>query len=359
MKNFLLVLLTLTATLAQAAQIEVANDLDIARPNETIEVKLGGHGPFVVRDANGNEIVSQMIGDDTVIFQASFAPKETRKFTVTPGKPATAEPKVFGRFVPERDDDFAWENDKIAFRVYGPALETDPKELLVSSGVDVWCKRTDRLIINQWYKSGHYHTDQGEGCDCYKVGKGRGCGGTGIWKDGALYVSKNYRQWKVLDNGPIRFTFELTFEPWDAAGIKVSEVKRISLDAGTHFNHVRSTFTIQGADSATVAVGLSEHKGFKLLAAPQDGWIGVWDIADGKNNGMNATGIVFPPTTKVEFKEAHESALLLTSIRNGEPLDYYIGAGWSKSGFANSADWEAYLRAFAMRLRSPLRVTVR
>jgi len=354
--NKLIAIALFAAATIQAAQVEVTNDLDAARANETIEVKLPTAGPVVVRDATGTEVVSQVIGDDLVIFQASFGPKEVKKFTVTPGTPAKAESKVFGRFVPERADDFAWENNQIAFRVYGPGLEVDPKEPLTSSGVDVWCKRTEKLVVNKWYKSGKYHNDAGEGCDCYKVGKGRGCGGTGIWKDGKLHVSRNFKTWKVLANGPVRLVFELTFEPWDAGGVKVSEVKRVSLDAGTHFNHVLSTFTIQGADSATVAVGLSEHKGFKLLAAPENGWIGVWDTADGKVNGMNATGVVFPPATKVELKEANESALLLAPVKNGELLDYYIGAGWSKGGFADSAAWQAHLAEFAKRLKSPLRV---
>jgi hypothetical protein len=32
--------------------------------------------------------------------------------------------RVYGRFNRERFDDFAWENDKVAFRMYGEALET-------------------------------------------------------------------------------------------------------------------------------------------------------------------------------------------------------------------------------------------
>ena len=48
--------------------------------------------------------------------------------------PAQESAKVFGRHVPERKDDFAWENDRIAFRMYGPALEADGE---ISSGIDV------------------------------------------------------------------------------------------------------------------------------------------------------------------------------------------------------------------------------
>ena len=35
-------------------------------------------------------------------------------------------PRAYARLVPERKDDLAWENDKVAFRVYGPALRSGP-----------------------------------------------------------------------------------------------------------------------------------------------------------------------------------------------------------------------------------------
>ena len=75
--------------------------------------------------------------------------------------------KTFCRFVPERMDDFAWESDRIAHRMYGPALITG--EGTISSGVDVWVKSTRNMIINKWYKSGEYHADHGEGLDGYSV----------------------------------------------------------------------------------------------------------------------------------------------------------------------------------------------
>jgi hypothetical protein len=72
----------LAAASIRAAQVEVSSNLDAPRSNETIEVKLKSAGSAIVRDAAGTEVQSQMIGDDTVIFQASFVPKETKKFTV-------------------------------------------------------------------------------------------------------------------------------------------------------------------------------------------------------------------------------------------------------------------------------------
>jgi hypothetical protein len=83
--------------------------------------------------------------------------------------------------VQERLDDFAWENDRIGHRTYGPALAAPAppgsgKEVLVTSGLDLWFKRVDYPIIDRWYNKGHdhYHKDEGEGMDMYNVGKSRG-----------------------------------------------------------------------------------------------------------------------------------------------------------------------------------------
>src|SRR5581483_1980558 len=169
-----------------------------------------------------------------LLFQHDFAAGE-KSATFTVGKIAAVAPpfpsKVFARYVPERLDDFAWENDKIAHRIYGPALEAprppgSDKEVLMTSGLDVWCKRVDYLVVDRWYNKGHnhYHKDEGEGMDMYNVGPSRGCGGTGAWVDGQLYSGHNYKTWSVLANGPIRAIFELTYAAWDAHGLQVAEV---------------------------------------------------------------------------------------------------------------------------------------
>jgi hypothetical protein len=65
----------------------------------------------------------------------------------------------------------------------------------------------------------------GEGMEMYQVGGSRGCGGTGIWDGQKLHVGRNYKTWKILANGPVRTVFELSYEAWDAGGVKVSETK--------------------------------------------------------------------------------------------------------------------------------------
>ena len=355
-----------TGSPISVGRVAVVNELDMARKDETVELNWKEFKPnhefvpehLIVRDAKGQEVVSQLVGDK-LIFQADFAPKEAKQFVIDVASPKAVPSKVFGRYVPERLDDFAWENDKIAFRMYGPAIEkVEPPS---GSGVDVWCKSTSRLVINDWYKRDDYHVDHGEGLDCYKVGPDRGCGGIAIWKDDKPYISRDYRQWNVLANGPIRVEFELTYEPWDAGGVKVSEVKRISLDAGSHFNRMQSVFRFDGADTMTVGVGLNEHADYQVFQSPEDRWMGVWDQADrpkGLTNGMNGVGVVFPTGVKFDFKEAQHQAWFLTPVKAGEPLVYYAGAGWSNGGFPEASDWKAYLADFARRVRSPLKVQI-
>ena len=67
--------------------------------------------------------------------------------------------------------------------------------------------------------------------------------------------------------GPIRAVFELTYEPWEAAGRKVSEVKRISLDLGSNFNRFDCRFSTAGGDPLTIATGVKIHGGGKVLGA--------------------------------------------------------------------------------------------
>ena len=197
--------------------------------------------------------------------------------TGTGSKAATVQPYpavVFARYIPERFDDFAWENDRIAHRIYGPGLDSPAAggTRMISSGVDVWCKRVRYPIVDRWYVKGHYHSDSGEGLDMYDVGTNRGCGGIGVWDGQKLLTSQNWKTWKVLANGPIRAVFELTYEPWDASnGVKVSETKRFTVDAGHNLDAIDSTFAFTPAPGSdgelTIASGLTLPTGLAVDGA--------------------------------------------------------------------------------------------
>src|SRR4051812_25081051 len=288
-------LLCLGASAACAADrvtLTVTNPLDIARPAETItipwaDVAKAMPGAYLqkiaVKDAAGHVLPYQVTNVapeakdpqnkgaayGELLFQHDFAAGE-KSATFTVEKTTEVSPvfptQVFARYVPERLDDFAWENDKVAHRTYGPALAEPAsgagKEVLLTSGLDVWCKRVSYPVVDRWYNKGHdhYHHDEGEGMDMYQVGESRGCGGTGVWNGTKLFVSRNYKTWKVIANGPIRSIFELTYDAWAAGGVKVMETKRFTVDAGHNLDQIDSTFTVVEGNAAdlTVAIGLNK-----------------------------------------------------------------------------------------------------
>jgi hypothetical protein len=371
---------------AERITVTASQDLAAGRPGEVITVpwkeivlRMPDARPekLVVRDASGASIAYQFTNFhpddrrgvyDDVLFQHDFAAGERSAVFTIEGIPLPAAPfptRVFARYVPERYDDFAWENDRIAHRIYGPALDSPAAgaSRMVSSGLDVWAKRVRYPIVDRWYIRGHnnYHKDNGEGFDFYSVGTGRGCGGTGIWDGKALHVSHEWSSWRVYANGPLRAVFELTYAPWDAGqGVMVSEVKRFTVDAGRNLDSMESTFTFPGAKELTAAIGLGKHPHARMSFASDAGagWASEWeDYPEASGLG---TGLVLSPGSLVGFAEDDMNHLALVRVESGRPVRYLTGAGWVRSGdFSGEADWRAYLAGFAARLSSPVTVSVR
>jgi hypothetical protein len=375
--------LTMAATPSGSGELglrlRVTNPLDAARPMEMVEVKaadLAGiaapeklAGLRVTDARTGREVLNQAVDEDgdgtydRLVFQSDFAPGEGKEFHLEPAaprKPRFDEYRVYGRFVRERHDDFAWENDEVAFRIYGPALETFEHEPLTSSAVDAWSKRTPRLAMNEWYLEDDYHRDHGDGGDFYPAGKTRGCGGSGLVKDGALAVSKNFRSSRVLAAGPLRLVFEVVYPEWEKPGLTATEVKRVTLDAGSHFNRFESLYTVQGEGPITWAAGIRLAKGVVPRVDKDRGVVSTWEHqGQYGDNGWLGCGLVMDPATVVEAREEAGNQLLVARTPKGQPATWYAGSGWDGSGdFPDKAAWDRHLEAFAARARSPLRVEV-
>jgi hypothetical protein len=358
-------------------RVRVTNPLDAPRPAEAIEVKAaalaGQVAPadlvrLAVTDGRtGHEVLGQAVDEDgdgvfdRLVFEADFAPGETKEFTLGRGEARKArlgDYRVYGRFVRERQDDFAWENDRVAFRVYGQALETFEKEPLTSSAVDAWSKRTPRLVLNDWYLQDDYHRDHGEGGDFYPAGRTRGCGGSGLVLNGALAVSKNFRASRVLAPGPIRLVFELDYPEWETAGLR--ETKRVTLDAGGHLNRFESFYRTADGGPPTWAVGIRKAEGALLRVDRERGILRTWEHQTRYGeNGWLGCGVVVDPATIVEVREEAGNQLVIARTPAGAPASFHAGSGWDGSGrFPDVAAWDRYLDAFAARLRTPLKVEV-
>jgi unsaturated rhamnogalacturonyl hydrolase len=325
----------------------------------------------VIVDATGKVALSQVVdadGDgspDQIVFQTDLGPSESKTFSLKVAErtePVEEDFKVYGRFVRERHDDFAWENDVVAHRVYGPDLETWKADPLTSSGVDVWVKRVPRLVVNEWYMTDRYHEDHGEGADFYAVKKTRGCGGLGIWSGGKLLVSKNFTGSHVLASGPIRLIFELKYAAWDAGGARVAETRRVTLDAGSHFNRIDSTLE-GGKAGMTVGIGIAKHPGGVEEVDSQSTWIRTWEPLALKDvpKGNLGCAIVLAPGTHAEAVQTDTDYLLTTPAPKGAPLTYYAGTAWDRgavSAVADSAAWTKLVQLTSARFGSPARVSL-
>jgi hypothetical protein len=357
--------------------VRAVNKLDFARPSQTLELPAKdlaslneqSLNKIHVRDEAGKEVLCQAVdldGDhvpDEVLFQADFAPGETKTFQVSAGKKQIYKKddfRAYGRFVRERFDDFAWENDRIAHRMYGKALETWKGEPLTSSAVDVWVKHVPHMVIDGWYMVDNYHADTGEGADFYPAGTSRGNGGNGLWADERLWVSKNFVDSRVLANGPIRVMFELVYEPFEVNGTMVAEVKRISLDAGQNLDHYRSFYKPAGPVTLTTGIGIKKIDVIKQDAEAARGTLTTWEpLKQDKQASYLGSAIVVDPKLWVKSTEDKLNILVLAKAMPDNTASYWAGFGWTRSGqFTDYEAWKAYVNHFAQGLESPIKVEV-
>ncbi|MEO5783133.1 MAG: DUF4861 family protein [Ginsengibacter sp.] len=288
-----------------------------------------------------------------LLLQINIEPEAQLNMGIIMAAPTAVSPKTFARYVPERKDDFAWENDRIAFRMYGKALEGTKED---AYGLDVWLKRTDRLILNERYKRGEYHIDHGDGLDYYHVGFSLGAGNIAPYINDSIWFSKNYHRYEVLDNGPLRSTFRLFYDEWNVAGQPVSVTKTISLDAGSQLNKMAIQYNFK-ENILPVAVGIIKRieKG-AILLAEQKGVMAYWEPAHG-NDGITGVGCVLPDSVK-EMKVDKKHLLSIAEVKPNHIYIYYTGAAWNKAGLiTNEKEWFEYLENFAEKLKHPLEIT--
>ena len=256
--------------------------------------------------------------------------------------------RTFARYVPERIDDFAWENDKIAFRAYGPKA----RKGAANSGIDCWLKRVEYPIVDKWYgqmNTKSYHTDWGEGHDPYHVGSSAGCGGTGIWLNGKREPLETYTKQEVIECTPQRSQFKLTYER-EIDGDVYREEKTITIELGKRLFDLHSVFTKNGktASGLQVCIGLTTHDGkAETFSNDKRGWIACWETIAGSEVG---TAAMADPKRIDEIKEVKSAKkdeshlfILMKTDRKGS-INYQAGYGWKKAGeIKKSKDWKNYL----------------
>ena len=347
---------------SESVTVIIANPLAIERTGEMVEIpvndiytqlNLSDTAQFVIYDEKAQEVPYQLTYDEKVIFPVSIASNASVNYTVQQGTPSMVNAVVYGRCYPERLDDIAWENDRAAYRAYGPALQKSGER---AYGYDVFTKSVEELVVEDRYameldsasraeikvlreagkkeeadslsRAISYHIDHGNGMDCYAVGPTLGGGTAALMPDSAIVYPYCYKDYEILDNGPLRFTVKLVFNPLVVKNdSNVVETRIIQLDKGSQLN--KTTVSYEYLTQATpVAAGLVLHaanpEGYAYDAAK-----GYISYADPTTNAQAGNGIVYVGAV---FPASVQTSTQLFEKPVGDALGHVLGISTYEPG---------------------------
>ena len=393
-----ILLLVLTACSDTVVKtISVTNPSDDYRVNEPVlvplsdlDVNISDFCQLTLKDEEGNEVPYDLIGypEASLLFFATTKAHFTSKYTLVDRQPAPVKPLVSARFVPERKDDFAWENNLAAYRMYGPALAPENP----SNGVDLWLKCTDELIVDSFYYREHelhlpYHVNYGKGLDCYKVAHTPGCGGWFPLLNGKPQIGTQYDRYEVLDRGPLAVRFRLYYDHYPLADL--DSAARLCRSTEPVEGEIQATVTItcmayqqlckaevvlsasslsafsecseRSFDSLSLAAGIFLHtvtsnSMIPLAGAPQlcasGGYIAYAEnaVSDaGDAQGRNYAAVVMPDMDRCFV----EDNTLIAVSNSSNTLTYWFGGGWSEWQYPEDGDWFTQTGYTARLVRNP------
>ena len=398
------------------------------------QLNIGTGTPVAVLNAYGQQQVCQITSDGRLLLDVAVQPHGTATYTVMAsqgdrqvshgdGHAVTSEDHpsgagwVAGKVYPQRADDLTWENDRGIYRMYGPALQRSGEKAF---GTDVWVKNTPELVVEERYRqhlwgvrqrdslnrigrkeeanaiymATSFHHDHGYGLDCYAVGPSLGCGAPALMKDGQLVFPYCWKECRIRDNGPLRFTAELTYHK-TADGI--TEHRLVSLDKGSHFNRITVSYEGITAPVALCAgVVLHTHNTHPLTPSRGEGELdtptakgngsqgnqtplpsggvggGSLSLADDfvlyadptENPAVNQTqiyvGTLFPENVDetVLFESNPPHGLGVVHQYSGEPYTYYFGSAWSGYDIRTFEQWQLCAKEYLQNIKTPLTIEI-
>ena len=367
---------------AQRVTLEVVNPTDdfrhevIAVSVDSVQGRVGGN-VFRVLEAAGLEVPYQLTYDGQLLVEVAVRPHDAARFTIVPGTPSQFPVVCHGAVHPERKDDFAWENDRGAYRVYGPALGRTGER---SYGIDVWTKNTPELVVDDryyiedvvmmprvdslrrvdrhrgdsLYRLNSYHHDHGRGLDPYKVGATLGCGAPALMLGDSIVMPYVFRDCQVLDDGPLRLTAHLTLNKTTVDGDEVEEHRLIQLDKQSNFN--RMTVWYEGLNHpVNFCSGVVIQKEDPEPVVLGTNYVSYTDPTDQPrvHQAPLYVAVLFPNGT-VDTRRHDGHALGVVKGYAGERYTYYFGSAWSKYDVRTPEEWQARIQWYLRSLHQPL-----
>ena len=345
---------------------------------------------IIVKDLYNQEVPYQITHDGKLLVEMSVRPHGKARFMVEQGIPQPMRSYVDGYFSHWRADDFTWENDICAYRAYGPALQRSGEKAF---GFDVWMKSTNELDVRCRYQlhreacderdelrrrglnadaafdSKSFHIDHGRGLDCYNVGPSLGCGTPALMLGDSIVMPWAFKDYKVLDNGPLRLTFELEYPEVVVDGQRVVEHRLVTLDKGAHFN--RMTVWYDGLTRPmNVCSGVVLHSEEPIDLSLSSTYVAYCDPTDSpeRHNFQIYVATVYPDginRTRMLKDSWHKQQGIVGNavgikrgLKAGERWTYWFGASWCKSGTADKAAWLQQIGTFVNNCKAPIETSV-
>ncbi len=366
----------------------VENSSAIDRVKEIIEVEIENPDDYVVIEPSGKAIQTQTTYDKkSLIFPATVAASSSVEYTLRKGERPEIDTLAVGKVYKNRKDDLAWESDKIGYRVYSkiagengdifygydvftkrgkvPVLEhlydieNDPHDRALALEL----RKTNPKAAQTLYDAISYHIDHGQGMDYYPVGATLGCGTAALVDNGEIVYPGYYDSYEILDQGGLRFSFRIKLDPVKIGNDMVTEVRTITLDAGTHFNYIEVEY--QGLTTPKdIVAGIVIHdeaesksigSGYMAYAEPIHifGW-------------QTYCSVIFPDDMKAGIEKfetprgtAQGHILTKGKYTPNTPFAYYMGAGWNRWGFTSAEEWFDYVALQQQKLTKPLTYTLK
>ena len=366
--------------------IEVSNPANEYReqvieiPLDSVLTKLGTtEDSLRVQNAALLDVPFQVTNDRKLLIEAAVRKQGVAKFTISKGEPRFFPLVCHGALHPERKDDFAWENDRGAYRVYGPALERTGER---SFGIDVWTKNTPELVVDDRfyiedvvtipqidsiyrndrhtrdsiYRTISYHYDHGRGLDPYRVGATLGCGAPALMIGDSIVMPYSFERYEILDEGPLRFSVRLTQSPRVVLGDTIVEHRVVTLDKGSNFNKMTVSYE-----------GLTRPMGFcsGVVLQPEDNesfvlgekYVSYMDPTDQPDVHHTPLFVaaIFPKGVVSTKRIGHHVVGVLPDYR-GQEYTYYFGSAWAKYDIRTVEEWQDRIAWFLRSLESPLHI---
>ncbi|MDE7443235.1 MAG: DUF4861 domain-containing protein, partial [Muribaculaceae bacterium] len=198
-----------------------------------------------------------------------------------------------------------------------------------------------------------------------------GCTTALLDTNGQIIYPYCFAEYEVLDNGPLRFTASMTYNPLSVNGdTAVIERRLVSLDQGSFLN--RTDVVYSGLTKpADVVAGIVVH------AQNPDAYVldnerHIMAYADSTEhpsdvNGVIYIGTVVPDVNAKGYYQALDPVrnsaighvLSVSPYKDGDVYTYYWGSGWSRGYMPDFQTWQNYLSEFASRIEAPLQITLK